>query len=320
MLRRHLAFGARNITELSQSVEGTLGATIFVAPRPEVTFQSFAGHYEAPSSSLWFCAYGAPIALGFPPTDDSYVRIQVGQRGTGATTLGRKLTTVTTDHGCISVGAARIDFPPDFEQLVWRVDRRHLIGRLRAVADATITRPLRFEAAFDLSRGLGASFRALLNSYATTVNENPPEVLRLVVPELEAALSGLLLAGSRHSYSNQFAREPVSVAPRQVFRVESHIEANWDKPIRVEELAAIAGTSTRSLFRTFQQVRGYSPLQFARKLRMERARKMLIEGKPALLVTEIALACGFGDLSRFSRDYAKAFGEPPSATWRRGRP
>ena len=268
---------------------------------------------------MWFCAYGAPVSLGLPPADDSYVRVQVGLRGGGTTTQDRKATDVCAAQGCITVGAARIDFPPGFEQLVWRVDRRHLIGRLAAMTGEPVARPLRFEHAIDLSSGIGPSFRALLESYAAVVNDNPPEVLGLIVPELEAAMSGLLLVGGRHSYASQLAREPAGAAPRQVFRVEAHIEANWDKPIRVEELATVAGTSSRSLFRAFQQVRGYSPQQFARKLRLERARQMLIAGAPDLMVTEIALACGYGDLSRFSRDYAKAFGEPPSATGRRGR-
>lgn len=317
MLRRHLVFRARDVTELSQSVEGALGATILAAPKPGTRFESVAGHYAAPSSSLWFLSFGAPVTLAFPQTD-SYVRVQVGVCGSGATTRDRTVTSISAAQGCITVGAAMTDFPSGYEQFSWRVDRRYLIGRLAAMMGGPVARPLHFEHAIDLSSGLGQSFRVLLHSYAATVNENPPEVLGLIVPELEAALSGLLLLGSRHSYSSQLAREPAGAAPRQVYRVEAHIEANWDKPIRVEELAAIGGTSTRSLFRAFKQVRGYSPQEFARKLRLERARQMVIAGAPPLLVTEIALACGYGDLSRFSRDYARAFGEPPSATWRRG--
>jgi transcriptional regulator GlxA family with amidase domain len=112
-------------------------------------------------------------------------------------------------------------------------------------------------------------------------------------------------------------RDARGAAPWQVRRAESYIEANWDQPVSIERLAAVTGVSTRSLFRTFKQSRGYTPQEFARSVRLSRARDMLLESGAS--VTEVAFACGFGDLSRFSRDYAKSFGERPSAVISRRR-
>jgi transcriptional regulator GlxA family with amidase domain len=44
---------------------------------------------------------------------------------------------------------------------------------------------------------------------------------------------------------------------------------------------------------------------------------MLQEPEDRTSVTEVAFACGFGDLGRFSKDYAQAFGERPSAVLNR---
>jgi transcriptional regulator GlxA family with amidase domain len=46
---------------------------------------------------------------------------------------------------------------------------------------------------------------------------------------------------------------------------------------------------------------------------------MLIEEGCQKSVTEVAFACGFDDLSHFSREYSRAYGEAPSAVLRRGR-
>jgi AraC-like DNA-binding protein len=115
------------------------------------------------------------------------------------------------------------------------------------------------------------------------------------------------------------ARQPPSIAPWQVRRVEDYIAANWDQPIGVEDLAAASGASVRSIFRTFKQCRGYSPMEFVKQVRLRRAHEMLSCGDAAISVTDAAFACGFGDLSRFSKDYRARFGALPSETLNRSK-
>jgi AraC-like DNA-binding protein len=56
-----------------------------------------------------------------------------------------------------------------------------------------------------------------------------------------------------------------------------------------------------------------------RKKRLAQARADLAAAAPGTTVTSVALDCGFTHLGRFSLDYAKEFGEPPSETLRRAR-
>ena len=74
------------------------------------------------------------------------------------------------------------------------------------------------------------------------------------------------------------------------------------------------GVGARAIFRAFQQSRGYSPMAFARMVRLKHARERLLAPDPETSVTTVAFACGFGNLGHFARDYREAFGEPPSAT------
>jgi transcriptional regulator GlxA family with amidase domain len=94
----------------------------------------------------------------------------------------------------------------------------------------------------------------------------------------------------------------------------STLDANWDKPITLELLSGITGASTRSLHEKFKQARGYSPMAFAKQVRLRRARELLSRPEPATSVTTVSSACGFGNLGHFAKDYFKIFGERPSET------
>ena len=102
-------------------------------------------------------------------------------------------------------------------------------------------------------------------------------------------------------------------------RAERYIEAHWDEPITIEDMVSATGASARSIFRAFKKSRGYSPFQFVKELRLQQARRMLDSDASDLTVTEVAVTCGFENLSRFSKDFSRAFGEPPSAVRNRRR-
>jgi transcriptional regulator GlxA family with amidase domain len=76
----------------------------------------------------------------------------------------------------------------------------------------------------------------------------------------------------------------------------------------------ITGVSARVLFRSFRQHRGCTPMEFAKQVRLNQARRMLAE--PGASVTAVAYACGFFSTGHFARAYREAFGELPSETVR----
>lgn len=70
----------------------------------------------------------------------------------------------------------------------------------------------------------------------------------------------------------------------------------------------------RTLRDGFLQFRGMSPMQYLRKLRLDRARELLRAAAPDRRIAEIALDCGFAHFGRFAIAYRERFGELPSAT------
>lgn len=89
------------------------------------------------------------------------------------------------------------------------------------------------------------------------------------------------------------------------------MEANVAEPLKLDDLAVIAGLSPRQLNRLFREKLGRSTMRYYRDLRLDKAQNLL-RNSP-LSLTEVALATGFASSSHFSRSYAESFGQPPSA-------
>lgn len=79
----------------------------------------------------------------------------------------------------------------------------------------------------------------------------------------------------------------------------SFIEQNYDKHITLEAISKHCGICTSYLSRYFKKYSGLSPFDYINHYRVDCAAEMLIYTKKP--VTEIALSCGFSDLSYFSK-------------------
>jgi len=56
-----------------------------------------------------------------------------------------------------------------------------------------------------------------------------------------------------------------------------------------------------------------------KQIRLNKAKEMLSKARPDASVTDVAYACGFGNLGHFANDYFERFGERPSDTLRLSR-
>ncbi len=102
--------------------------------------------------------------------------------------------------------------------------------------------------------------------------------------------------------------------PRLVTILRS-MEEHGEEVLSTSELAEAGGISVRQMERLFAQHLGEPPRRFYRRLRLERAWRLLIYSK--LSVTGVAMACGFTSVAEFSRAYKQLYGEPPTRHRRR---
>jgi AraC-like DNA-binding protein len=87
------------------------------------------------------------------------------------------------------------------------------------------------------------------------------------------------------------------------------IKANYAKPLRVEEVAEIAGMGVSTLHHHFRVLTAMSPLQYQKQVRLQAARgRMLMDGLDA---ASAAFEVGYESASQFNREYSRFFGQPP---------
>ena len=105
-------------------------------------------------------------------------------------------------------------------------------------------------------------------------------------------------------------RDPVPLnAEARVSRAVRLIDRCRAAPLALGQLAHSAGLSPYHFLRTFERVTGVTPHQYVQRARLRAAAARLIaeDGK----VVDIALDCGFGDVSNFNRAFRTEFGMSP---------
>jgi AraC-like DNA-binding protein len=87
------------------------------------------------------------------------------------------------------------------------------------------------------------------------------------------------------------------------------IRSNYAKPLKVEDLADLAGMGVSTLHHHFRALTAMSPVQYQKQLRLQAARgRMLVDGLDA---ASAAFEVGYESPSQFSREYSRFFGQPP---------
>ena len=104
-----------------------------------------------------------------------------------------------------------------------------------------------------------------------------------------------------------------------VNRAVDHVTAHLDAPPVRHDVAAVAGFSPLHFHRIFKAVVGETLHEFSTRVRLERAIHLMAHTSQRL--TDIALACGFGSSSDFSRAFRAKYGVAPRrfdvSAWRR---
>jgi len=176
---------------------------------------------------------------------------------------------------------------------------------------------LSFQFTSDLVEPLGAM-------KAWRVGAMPPLASLIIVGELaQAAVEkksdlsldeiGIMLAARfAAAASGESNRQDLSARKRRrAVEAALWISEHAPEPIDLAAIARLSGLSPFHFLRSFAKTIGVTPHQYLVRCRLQQAARLLAERERA--ITDIALDCGFNDLSNFIRTFRRAAGMSPRA-------
>ena len=263
---------------------------------------------------LLFVEYKCPIEqeeAGVWTPMDYFVHVLSGRktwRTTEATwTLEKGDTLFFKKGACV----LHQDFRDDFCLLVFFVSDnfvrdvvREVAGQLSGKHDGEVLRKGAILVNGDVT--LAAYFQSMLTYFTGTAK--PAETLLTL--KLKELIVSILLGRNNPELAAYFQSLLKSAAPP----LSQIMEANFCYNLALEEFARLSHRSLSTFKRDFRKYFNQSPGKWLLQKRLEYSAVLL--KNPAVNVSQVALDCGFEDLSHFSRSFKDKFGSSP-ATYRK---
>lgn len=314
-LKRYPIFRTSDSEEFRNAIVAQFGATRAEVKSP-IGFVARGSLVQLQDIALVHGASNIGVSIDYP--DVERFRLTTALSGRGEATIGRETTEINANKSCIiSPGRpSRVTGAGSHGWLTLRIDASAIDRKLAALLGSPKGR-VEFAAAADRDQPQVQGLWQLIRFFAEQLSSTSIQFSPLVLRELEQTITVAFLCAFQHTYTHLLNQDVKDAAPWQVRHVEEYIEAHWNQAITIEGLVDEAGVSARALYRAFGRSRGYSPMAFAKSIRLQHARQMLAAPDADPSVTGVAFACGFANLGHFARAYRDAFGELPSATLNR---
>jgi len=186
-------------------------------------------------------------------------------------------------------------------------------GVVHGFRESTGRRPLCLVVDFEIDGGHGFSFAHLNQSESTRLRRELSELGRMRRPDapearLRAAAAALKILDVQLRAVGVLEREARAVPAfvKKFIRLASDMETSENS---IARLARETGYQSDYLNRKFKEATGLTLIQQRDALRLDRAKRLILQG---LAVAEVADRVGFGDANYFSRWFKRHTGVPPS--------
>lgn len=268
-------------------------------------------------------AYGAPVLVDSPPSGRQVVVVlplgPMEVESNGHRWVAREPFALSSCHGTL------MGPDPRRGALVGSVPA----GAVEAHLESLLARPLSAPLELSSERPLRLASPSLVQSAwfeacrVLGAGADPDDVTQAAL--LSSLMSAMAMGLAPHLGAAAASRKDGGAlgsaipGPAYVRRAQRVMEAHLGEDLHISDIAAAVRISPRQLHAAFAEHVGMPPAQYLRRLRLERARILLLEAaSDARTVASVAARVGFHHLGRFAAYYTERFGEPPSATLRAG--
>ncbi len=135
-----------------------------------------------------------------------------------------------------------------------------------------------------------------------------PVTRRVLGPGIVKEILFHILRGEQGSLLRNLALSDSN--SHRIARVIHHLQSTYDQKHDISSIARFAGMNSSTFHHAFEKFVGQSPIQYLKKIRLHRARLMMVsEGTSA---SQAAFEVGYNSPSQFSREFKRQFGLPPN--------
>ena len=304
-------FNSSDLDEFRHFLRGEVGPQKFevrTRTKPFSTAMQFKQLTDLRLSYTWI----APAMVISSTPSEPYYSLYHRLSGSSEYRVHRRLFVTSPSCGAFWPGLhpVQVRTTENWHVFGTRFSTAALHTELSHILERDIVRPIDFDPKVNFEHGAGRIIKRMLLQLYEIAALQPNDVMH----QIERSLVTLILEGLKHNYSKLVNGPARGIAPWQVRIVEEFIYDNADQPLSLGDLAVVGGVTARSLQYTFRRHRGCSPMEFLRRIRLERARDELLHPTPETTVTSVAMRWGFLHLSRFAAEFRARFNESPSET------
>ncbi|MFC0042331.1 AraC family transcriptional regulator [Actinomadura rayongensis] len=320
LLTAYQRVASNDIHELHGAVEPLAVGHTLDALEPRRPLDGMVNGLSVGSVNLVWVRYGGSgVVVETPPTEGEFAMcapnapMGVEYCGNGERTVADGTLVLSHEQ------RMRMTPHPTRGCLVIATSTGRLADHLRDYLGRDAEAPLRFGGTGPAAAPLeivGRTWRHVCSilDHATADGLHP-----LAARNLEDSLLTAVLLGLPHTATAELTEPPRRSPHHLADVIHDWIQAHYDQPIGVADMARAAGISVRHLQFVCRNRWGLTPTQLLRGVRLDQARRDLLAARPgANVVTRVAHAAGYVHMSRFSTHYRQRFGETPTQTLRRG--
>jgi AraC-like DNA-binding protein len=274
-------------------------------------------HAPLPNGAIIYLVYGTEIRVEVSQL--GFFLLEIPISGTSTTYCGNGQVLSGPGQAVVSGPYQQFasEWTVDCSKLLIKLESATLESYLSTLLGRRQMRALDFEMGMDLSADSSATLLRTVQWILDELDQSGSllHTAPLAGQQYQRILMWTLLHSQPNNYSAELAARQLPQLPHYIPLTEQFIQTHFDESISLEQLVEHANVSERTLLEGFKRYRDVSPMKLLKLTRLDYVHLALKEADSAANnVTDIALACGFSQLGKFSTEYKERFGESPSDT------
>ncbi|NWD74454.1 AraC family transcriptional regulator [Pseudomonas gingeri] len=269
---------------------------------------SRAGDFETPIPGLSLFRRDQPAPPAICMIEPSLILVARGEKRLWVGGEG-----YSYDPSCFVITS--LDLPANSEVLTASPERPciGLVMKLDISMLAEVLASIGLPSTRDRAVGVGVGIASMGSALENAVDRlvsllDEPEAIPVLAPFILREIHYRLLGSGQGPRLRQIAA--VDGQGYRIAKAIDWLKLNYTEPLRIDDLAAKVQMSAPTFHHHFRQLTAMSPLQYQKWLRLNEARRLMLNEH--LDVSRAAFAVGYESPSQFSREYGRMFGVAPS--------